>query len=94
MVLDLSRCPITALPDAIGGLTALNQIYLDRCSSLTLPDAIGKLGALTELNLLQCSKLAALPDAIGELKSLWSLDLSGARRVSPNCRPRSASSAR
>ena len=76
-VLDLSRCPITALPDAIGGLTALKGLFLDRCSSLTaLPAAIGELGALTELNVTLCSSLTALPAAIGELKALTMLDLS------------------
>ena len=54
VILDLSDASsITALPESIGTLEALETLYLTRCTSLgALPHAIGQLGALKHLDWL------------------------------------------
>ena len=68
---------IDALPDAIGGLTALEELGLTGCSITALPAAIGELKELKYLFLEGCSSLTSLPNAIGELKALTYLNLEG-----------------
>jgi hypothetical protein len=65
------------LPDAIGGLTALEELGLTGCSITALPAAIGELKVLKYLFLEGCSSLTSLPNAIGELKALTYLNLEG-----------------
>jgi hypothetical protein len=78
-ILDLSRRDsIVSLPESIGGLGALEKLYLRGCTSLaSLPEDIGGLGALKELNLYGCTSLASLPEGIGGLGALKELDLCG-----------------
>ena len=70
-VLGLCFSSLAVLPDAIGELKALTELYLIECSNLAeLPAAIGELGALTTLVLYGCSSLAELPAAIDGHKGL------------------------
>lgn len=72
---DQACVQLTALPESISGLTALQDLNLCDCRSLTkLPDALGSLPALQQLNLGGCS-LRQLPDSVCNLQSLQELDL-------------------
>ena len=74
-ILDLGITKISALPDSIGQLAALQFLYLSDTSISALPDSIGQLAALQFLYLSDTS-ISALPDSIGQLAALQSLDLS------------------
>ncbi|KAJ6928766.1 disease resistance-like protein DSC1 [Populus alba x Populus x berolinensis] len=69
-VLNLGQS-LASLPDSIGELKSLEDLYLYSCSKLvSLPNSFRELKSLAKLNLIRCSELASLPDNIGELKSL------------------------
>ena len=67
---------LTRLPDSIGSLIALEELYLESCNLLTLPASIGALLNLKKVNLAH-NELIALPDSFGGLLSLVELDISG-----------------
>ncbi len=68
-LLALEANQLTALPDAIGGLTALQRLSLSDNQLTALPEAIGSLTALQWL-VLDDNRLTALPEAIGSLTAL------------------------
>jgi internalin A len=72
--LDLSDLGLTALPDAIASLTALQTLELGNNQLTALPDAIANLTALQTLGLGH-NQLTALPDAIASLTALQNLKL-------------------
>jgi len=67
--LDLSRCDLEVLPDAIGELKNLNELELGSNHLTTLPDSIGELRQLTYLN-LSYNNLVDLPDSMSNLRNL------------------------
>ncbi|MCB1117404.1 MAG: leucine-rich repeat domain-containing protein, partial [Chlamydiia bacterium] len=67
---------LKALPDSIGGLTALKELGVSWNKLESLPDAMGGLTALTRLHVCG-NKLKALPDSIGGLKALKVINLDG-----------------
>lgn len=74
--LDLKRNQIVEIPDTIGELKKLYQIFLnDNCIG-EIPDSIGQLSNLRYLYLSNNS-LDEISDSIGQLKKLQYLDLSG-----------------
>ena len=74
--LDLSDLKLSTLPEAIGQLSQLQELYLSGNQLSTLPEAIGQLSQLQELD-LSGNQLSTLPEAIGQLSQLQALDLSG-----------------
>jgi len=67
---------IYQLPSGIGGLTALQQLYILNCDNLkTLPESIGSLSQLRTLVIKYCSKLEALPKSIQNLTALERLEI-------------------
>jgi Leucine-rich repeat (LRR) protein len=74
--LDLSRLELSALPEAIGQLSQLEELDLSGNQLNTLPEAIGQLSQLEELD-LSGNQLSTLPEAIGRLSQLEELNLSG-----------------
>lgn len=74
--LDLGGSALTSLPDSIGDLTNLKELYMIECTSLvSLPDSFGGCKALETLYLNGCTSLISLPDSIGECESLTELNL-------------------
>ena len=65
---------LTAVPEALGKLTNLKELYLSSNQLTALPDAIGKLTHLQRLD-LRDNQLTALPDALGKLTQLKELFL-------------------
>ncbi|XP_027963644.1 E3 ubiquitin-protein ligase LRSAM1 isoform X2 [Eumetopias jubatus] len=74
-VLDLHDNQLSALPDDIGQLTALQVLNVERNQLTYLPRSIGNLIQLQTLN-VKDNKLKELPDTLGELRSLRTLDIS------------------
>ncbi len=72
--LDLSRCGLVTLPEAIGQVTSLQELYLSDNHLTALPEAIGQLTSLQRLWLTN-NQLTALPEAIGRLTDLQKLFL-------------------
>ena len=68
---------IEALPETLGGLSALTTLNLRECEKLMrVPESIGQLKALQQLNMPSCKELSELPTSIGKLEVLSVLDLS------------------
>ena len=68
--LGLYNKKVTSLPDTIGNLKSLTELYLNNNQLSSLPDTIGSLKSLTILNLTMNS-LSSLPDTIKKwLKNL------------------------
>ncbi len=65
---------LTELPESIGNLTNLVQLYIDDNELTTLPESIGNLSNLFYL-VANFNNLTALPDSIGNLSNLLFLDL-------------------
>ncbi|HUT32757.1 MAG TPA: COR domain-containing protein [Planctomycetota bacterium] len=69
---------LTELPESIGQLTQLRELYLFHNRLTALPEAIGQLTQLQSLYLFN-NQLTALPEAIGQLTQLQRLDVSANR---------------
>jgi Leucine-rich repeat (LRR) protein len=67
---------LTKLPDSIGNLSSLEELYLGSNKLVYLPESIGKLKSLQKL-FLRNNNLISLPDSIGSLSSLKELYLLG-----------------
>ena len=65
---------LNELPESIGNLDSLFQLYLDDNELTTLPESIGNLSNLFYL-ILNFNSLTALPESIGDLGNLNFLDL-------------------
>ena len=65
---------LTELPESIGNLTSLVQLYIDDNNLTTLPESIGNLSNLFYL-VANFNNLTALPESIGNLSNLIFLDL-------------------
>ena len=74
--LNLTDLRLTAVPDSIGQLTALTELYLNSNQLTVIPDSIGQLTALTRLS-LNSNQLTVIPESIGQLTALTELDLNG-----------------
>ncbi|XP_045052986.2 E3 ubiquitin-protein ligase LRSAM1 isoform X3 [Desmodus rotundus] len=74
-VLDLHHNQLTALPEDIGQLMALQVLNVERNQLTHLPRSIGKLSQLQTLS-VKDNRLKELPDTLGELRSLRTLDIS------------------
>jgi internalin A len=73
--LDLSILRLHTLPESIGHLSQLKELYLFFNSIASLPKSIGQLTQLQVLD-LGGNSLASLPEALGHLRELRRLDLS------------------
>ena len=67
--LGLWACKLTTLPESIGNLSLLKELYLRENHLLTLPESIGNLKSLRILN-LNHNPLTTLPESIGNLSLL------------------------
>ncbi|KAJ0954899.1 putative TIR domain, P-loop containing nucleoside triphosphate hydrolase [Helianthus annuus] len=74
--LDLGKCGIEEVPEALGQLECLEELRLN-CRNLEyLPDTICMLKHLKKLFLISCLYLKELPDDVGQLESLEEVYLS------------------
>jgi len=78
-VLDLAQCELSCIPNSIGSLANLEELFLDGNNLSMLPESIGELTNLTWLS-LHGNNLAMLPNSIWgltnlECLSLWDNDL-------------------
>ncbi|CAL4994030.1 unnamed protein product [Urochloa decumbens] len=66
------RCPnLNYLPESIGRLASLNELYIRDCNGITsLPESIGALTSLKELNISYCECITSLPESIQQLTKL------------------------
>ena len=76
--LNLNRLELRELPESIGQLTQLQELYLQEDKLTALPESIGRLTQLQELD-LSTNALTALPESIGQLTQLQKLTLHGNR---------------
>jgi len=74
VALGLNGKKITSLPENIGELSQLQELYISANHLKTLPDSIGKLKMLTILN-ANSNQLTTLPESIGNLPNLRNLHL-------------------
>ena len=74
--LDLSEKKLTSLPDSIGNLKNLGELYLGN-RLIRLPDSIRKQIKNYKERYEDGNKLTSLPNSIGNLKNLWRLWLQG-----------------
>ncbi|KAM0004704.1 putative leucine-rich repeat domain superfamily [Helianthus debilis subsp. tardiflorus] len=68
--IDLGRCVIEEVPEALGQLECLEELYLNCTNVKHLPDTICMLKHLKKLFLISCLYLEKLPDDVGQLESL------------------------
>ena len=67
-ILDLSGLGLTALPEALGKLSQVQQLDVSYNPLTALPEALGKLTQLQQLYVTS-NQLTALPEALGKLPS-------------------------
>jgi len=72
--LGLYKKGLTSLPETIGNLKSLQELYLHENKLTSLPETIGNLTSLKELWLYE-NKLTSLPETIGNLTNLKELYL-------------------
>lgn len=70
--INLSNNEITSLPDSIGRLKKIDQLYLSHNELVTLPETIGDLTALKYLY-IDRNSITSLPESIGKLGNLEKL---------------------
>ncbi|XP_031567584.1 leucine-rich repeat-containing protein 1-like [Actinia tenebrosa] len=75
-VLKLEYNDIYTLPEAIGLLSTLEELYLTGNQLVSLPNAVGDLKCLKQLHMNE-NCLKALPETLGELHSLQILNVVG-----------------
>jgi internalin A len=73
--LSLDNMNLGLLPDCIGNLTSLKELYLANNQLTTLPESIGNLSDLEYLWLFG-NQLTTLPESIGNLTDLITLGFS------------------
>ncbi|CAI5934359.1 unnamed protein product [Closterium sp. NIES-64] len=74
--LELEECDIVELPEGMGEMTNLQELYIQRCLSLEeLPDCVAALGSLRVLRITECHDLVAVPRRLDGLTSLTQLEL-------------------
>ncbi|KAL8090680.1 hypothetical protein AgCh_039931 [Apium graveolens] len=77
--LNVEGLTISKLPDSIGSLSKLVELYVCNNKKLeTLPDTIGELRSLEILSIAGCEKLEILPDQVWKLTRLRELSASWA----------------
>ena len=57
------------MPESLGNLTALTELYLGGNRLASVPESLGNLTALTELY-LNGNQLASVPESLGNLTAL------------------------
>ncbi|RHN58716.1 putative TIR domain, winged helix-turn-helix DNA-binding domain-containing protein [Medicago truncatula] len=68
--LDLSRCPINALPSSFGCQSKLETLVLRGTQIESIPSSIKDLTRLRKLDISDCSELLALPELPSSLETL------------------------
>ncbi|MDP2948305.1 MAG: COR domain-containing protein [Chloroflexota bacterium] len=72
--LNLSNLDLTELPESLGELSSLKNLYLSANQLTELPESLGELSSLQHLD-LSGNQLTELPESLGQLSSLQHLDL-------------------
>ena len=76
--LSLSNCEsLTALPESLGNLSALEELDLSNCGNPTA----GNLSTLKRLLFSNCKGLTVLPESLGNLSALKKLSLNNCRSL-------------
>lgn len=71
--LELKENNLVTLPDTIGELTTLRELYLDKNQIVVLPRFLAEIPL--EVLVLSCNRLTEVPKVIYDLKHLWQLSL-------------------
>ncbi|GLJ13077.1 hypothetical protein SUGI_0204730 [Cryptomeria japonica] len=74
-VLDLSRNPITTLPDCVGDMKLLKVLNMSDTWIEEVPGCVRRLQSLRFLDVSFCSSLRQIPAWIGELKCLQQINI-------------------
>lgn len=69
---------VTILPDSIGNLTTVKELYIFHNPIRAIPDSVGNLSALEHIN-IQNTHLVSLPDALARNTNLLDISLQGNR---------------
>ncbi|KAK9267736.1 hypothetical protein L1049_010169 [Liquidambar formosana] len=80
--LDLKYCNLSHLPDGIGSLLSLTDLYLQGNNLCTLPASISQLSRLERLNLSECTRLQSLPELPINLKRVCATNCTSLERIS------------
>jgi len=75
LTLGLANCDLMRLPDDIGNLTSLKDLFVKYNKLTTLPNSIGKLKALKRVS-FKNNQLTILPDIFVNLESIRELTIS------------------
>ncbi len=74
---------IQSLPESIGNLTKLEQLYIGNSEIRELPEGFAKLQSLTDLQIYNCPAMEKFPVIVAELPNLIMLDLSANSQWEP-----------
>ncbi|KAK9943808.1 hypothetical protein M0R45_009404 [Rubus argutus] len=81
-VVNLSSCSkVNKLPNDMGHLEFLEELYVNETIIRELPSSIGMLKRLVLMSLGDCKHLVSLPSSVYGLKSLKMLDVSGCSKL-------------
>jgi Leucine-rich repeat (LRR) protein len=75
VTLGLASCDLPRVPEDLGNLSSLKDLFMKFNNLTFLPESIGKLEKLTRLSFMQ-NQLTILPEAFGDLESLQECSIS------------------
>ncbi|CAI5474109.1 unnamed protein product [Closterium sp. Yama58-4] len=80
--LELDGCLASELPQGMGSLTKLQEVYIHSCPNIReLPESIVSCMGLQVLSICDCSGLSSVPRSLDRLTRLTKLELSGCNQL-------------
>lgn len=64
---------VKSLPEEIGELSSLKELWIEKCGIQSIPKSIGRLKQLEKMTCRHCNALQSIPEEMGELSSLKEL---------------------
>lgn len=74
---------LKSLPEEIGNLTKLEQLYIANSELETVPESVSNLISCADLEIYNCPKMTSFPIAIASMPSLVGVNLANNRQWSP-----------